>query len=153
MDRVKKDYNRHRVDYCCALIPFYPLHYISFLPTADVVEAEVLDTEALLHLVETPQPLTLHRPSLALPALATPEIPQRSKTHRGKKWTRMIDNPHKSSSNFPPPLVFFLLYSDSPSLQHTPATVGVFSRQTGLTVQVISTFCHWTLLYLKMTDK
>lgn len=59
--------------------PPSPLHYISFLPTADVVEAEVLDTEALLHLVETPQPLALHRPSLALPALATPEITQRSK--------------------------------------------------------------------------
>lgn len=56
----------------------FPPYYISFLPAADVVEAEVLNTEALLCLVEAPQPLTLHRPSLALPALAAPEIPQRS---------------------------------------------------------------------------
>lgn len=59
--------------------PLLPLTYISFLPTADVVEAEVLDTEALLRLVKTPQPLALHRPPLALPALATPEVPQRGK--------------------------------------------------------------------------
>lgn len=129
--------------------PLFPLNYISFLPTADVVEAEVLDAEALLSLVKTPQPLTRHRPSLALPALATPERPQRS------KWSdRKRGGGHRRKTELkvvPPLLSFSCFYTDSPSLQDTPATVGVFGRQTGLTVQVVSTFCHWTLLYLKMT--
>lgn len=67
-----------------------PIIYIVFLPAAYVVEAQVLDTEALLRLVKTPQPLALLRPSLALPALTAPEIPQRSKTGKEKvdKYTR-----------------------------------------------------------------
>lgn len=46
--------------------------YTSYLPQADVVQVQVLDAEALLCLVETPQPLAVHRSSLALPSLATP---------------------------------------------------------------------------------
>lgn len=64
-----------RCDTFC-IRPLSPQHYIGFLPAADVVEAEVLNTEALLRLVETPQPLALQRPSLALPSLTTPETTQ-----------------------------------------------------------------------------
>lgn len=77
MERAKKEC--HIVVYCSLLpsVPHSPpLHYIGFLPAADVVLAEVLDIEALLHLVEAPQPLALRGASLALPALATPEETQ-----------------------------------------------------------------------------
>lgn len=53
---------------------FKYLYYICFFSTADVIEVEALDAEALLRLVEAPQPLALRRPSLALPPLAAAEI-------------------------------------------------------------------------------
>jgi len=87
MERAKKEC--HIVVYYCALIPSVPhsspLHYIRFLPAADVVLAEVLDIEALLHLVEAPQPLALRGASLALPALATPEKTQGGQKDEDKK--------------------------------------------------------------------
>lgn len=49
----------------------------------------MLNTEALLRLVETPQPVALQGPSLALPALATPEIPQRGEREKGRESGRV----------------------------------------------------------------
>lgn len=54
-----------------------PAPHLRLLPSADVVEAEVLNAEALLSPVETPQPLALQGASLALAALATPEYGER----------------------------------------------------------------------------
>lgn len=76
--------------------PLLPLTYISFLSPADVVEAEVLDTEALLCLVKTPQPLALHRPTLTLPALSTPRAPRSSK-REGKEVEIRQEDSHSST--------------------------------------------------------
>lgn len=55
---------------------FSAITYISFFPTTDVIQTEMVDTETLLCLLETPKPLTLHRSLLALRALATSEASQ-----------------------------------------------------------------------------
>lgn len=75
--------HEHYMHYICP--PVLPLTYISFLSPADVVQAEVLDTQALLCLVKTPQPLALYRPPLALPALATPKVPWWSKRKKERE--------------------------------------------------------------------
>lgn len=95
----------------------FPLHYIGFLPAADVVDAEALDTEALLRLVEAPQPLAPHGPSLALPALATPETTRRGE--RGKEQTKVDGGGGAQVSIGSSPAVTCLL-THRPSRTHQP---------------------------------
>lgn len=71
-------------------------NYISFLPAADVVDAELLDTEALLCLVETPQPMTPHRPSLAFRAPAATVTPQEELSLRKEEHEIVWDLPYDS---------------------------------------------------------
>lgn len=104
--------------------PPLSLNYISSLPPADVVEAEVLDAEALLRLVEAPQPLTLLGPSLALPALTTPEIPQRGE--RNKRTKIHSSHTFTVSSFF---IYNTLTLTHRPSRTHQPQYGSLADRQ------------------------
>lgn len=110
------------------------LPHLSFLSTADVVKAELLNTETLLALVEAPEPVTVHRSPPALPALTAPEC---------NTYTVTCAWSYKKGMG---------VIRDSPSLQHTPAAVRVSGWQAGLTVRVRSTFSHGTLLHLNTTE-
>lgn len=63
----------------CALsrnIQLFSITYITFFPMTDVIETKMMDMKTLLCLVETPNPLTLHRSLLAFPMLSTSEAAQ-----------------------------------------------------------------------------
>lgn len=99
------------------------------------------DSQALLRLVEAPQPLARRGAPPALPALAAADA-------RGGKKGLASAAPAPSAA-FPGMRNGY----NSPSFQDAPPAVGVSGRQAGLTVRVFSAFCHRTLLQLSRRQK